>query len=333
MPGIYAHYAFGFRALKASGRQGEEMLDTHREAFLLGCQGPDFCYYHMMRPGVDTDAWMNLAKTLHSQKIGQMMREALMLTLKVKNNAVRAYFLGYITHYALDAYTHPYVFHHCNQKRYHLQFESAIDRCLMLRDGFDPSRTPLYTLLGNVEKAQLKAITVFWHTLLQNVYNTHISQRELEQALTEMRRAFRLSLSRFGIKKRILETAAGRWGLKDDLLALFYADVHIIKDDYLNEKRQPWSLPWDKSQERDLSFTMIEEEASAFACMCLEAVLSCWEGKNTLAGTLGCIGQMSMLTGEDWHMEYDVEANVSERFFPGDRQENRREGERRIWQH
>lgn len=332
MPGIYAHYAFGLRALKASGRHGEKMLSTDKEPFLLGCQGPDFCYYHMMRPGIDTNTWMDLAKTLHSRNIGQMMREALVLTAKAKDNAVRAYFLGFLTHYALDAYAHPYIFHHCYEKKYHLQFESAIDACLMQRDGFDPSQTPLHTLLGNIETAQKRAVTAFWHALLKNVYNIRVSQRELGQAVTEIRRAFRLTVSRHGLKKRILEMIARRWGLLDDLRALFYANMHTMEDDYLNLKRQTWSLPWDETRVMDKSYTMIEQKARTFAVKCLESVIAYWRKTSSLASALGVIGQMSMLTGEDWHAEHDVEANVSQRFFPRDRVESEREGERRPWE-
>lgn len=332
MPGIYAHYAFGLRALEASGNRGEQVLSTQEDAFLLGCQGPDFCYYHMMRPGADIKHWRRLAHSLHTQKIGQMMREALVLTAKAKENAVRAYFLGYLTHYALDAYAHPYVFHHCYEKKYHLQFESAMDACLMRRDGFDPARKPLVMILGAVDEAQRKAIAAYWHVLLKNVYNIHVSERELSQAVTEIRRAFRIAASRYGLKKRVLETIAARLGVKDDLRALFYPDVHtMIEEDYLNEKRHAWSLPWDGSQTTDKSYPMIEQEACAFAAACLEAVVLYWEKKNTLSQALGCIGQMSMLTGKDWHVEYDTAANVSRRFFPKGRPDEGRGGDHRRW--
>jgi len=314
LPGMYAHHAFGLRALKASGAQAEPMPGAQREAFLLGCQGPDFCYYHLIRPGAKAD-WVGLARTLHSREIGQMMQEGLTLAGNGNDRSVRAYFLGYLTHYALDAYAHPYVFYHCYKKKYHLRFEAAIDAKLMERDGFNPSRSPLYRLVGKVDAKQKEAIAAFWQVLLKKGYNINVAKSDIKKVLTAMRRAFRLTVSRFGIKKRVLELAAGHWGLKDDLRALFYTESQVTDGDCLNEGRRTWSLPWDKDQRRDLSYPMIEEQALRFAAGCLEAAIAYWGGTGTLAGALERIGRMSMLTGEDWRMEHETYLNVSRRFF------------------
>ena len=329
MPGMYAHYAFGLRALKASGGQEEKVPDTQREAFLLGCQGPDFCYYHMIRPGAKAD-WMVLARALHTREIGQMMQEGLVLAGK-GDPSVRAYFLGYLTHYALDAYAHPYVFYHCYKKKYHLRFEAAIDAKLMERDGFDPARTPLYTLVGAVDAQQEKAIAAFWHVLLKKVYNTDIAERDLGRVLTGMRRAFRLSRSRHGLKKHILEKVAAHWGLKDDLRALFYVETHMIDGDCLNEERQTWAFPWDMDETRDLAYPMIEQEALDFAAGCIKAAAMYWEGTGTLAGALERIGRMSMLTGQDWHIQYDTYAHGSPRFFARESPAENREESKTLW--
>jgi hypothetical protein len=315
LPGIYAHYSFGMGALNASGIDAADVLARGREPFILGCQGPDFCYYHMMRPGADTARWLDVAHSLHGKKIGELMRAALE---KAAANAVaRAYFLGFLTHYALDAHCHPYVFHHCHDKRFHMPFESAIDVALMRRDGVDPAGLPYHTILGNPDGAQARGVAAFLHALLRDVYDADVPEKELAQAVGEIRRAFRLTLSRHGVKKRLLELIAGRMGLKNYLHALFYAPEHTIKDDYLNLKRLPWTLPWDGTKVQDSSYPMLEAQALTFAGECLRAAAAYWDGEMPPDAAAERIGELSMLTGQDWRLDLDTAQFVSDRFYPG----------------
>ena len=284
----------------------------------------------MGRPRTSKKLWSALAQALHTQKIEEMMREMLQRS-KDAGDDVRAYFLGYLTHYALDSQAHPYVLHHCYSKKYHMQLESFIDVCLMRRDAFDPKAEPTFTLLGRLSRAQTQKLATVCSALVQKVYGFSISEKEYAQALGDIRRIFRLFLSRRQIKKRFLEAIAGRMGLKSQLRALFYAVQHTPDDDFLNLQRVPWALPWDSTQIQDTSFLMLMEQARAFAIPCLQAAFAYWNGNGTLEQALSAIGSRSMLTGQDWRQKLDTQACVTQRFFPKNSPGERNEGKYEPW--
>lgn len=112
MPALIAHHIFGQDAV---ARIPEGLVEGQEEllAFLLGNQGPDPCFTHVLGKPATTAAVRKLGKEMHRSHISEALftaRDAI-AHLPVSDSRVgRAFVLGLVGHYALDSITHPIVY-------------------------------------------------------------------------------------------------------------------------------------------------------------------------------------------------------------------------------
>ncbi len=320
----YTHYSLGQHVLK-NLEINAEVSNFDLQSFLTGCQGPDFCYYHIYHRNANVKSWVKLSETLHSKNTGKFFENALQYA-KTSSNSIKSYLLGYLTHYSMDSCVHPYVFHYCYSSQYHLLLESGMDVCLMRHEGFNPHNTPLHIILGHPSKQSKREIGVFWSTMLDDVYGVKLSAKELSVAIGDIRKVFRLCLSKFGFKKNILSLIAKRMKLYDHLIALFYAYDNCKEEDYLNETHQIWTAPYDGSIKSNESFYDIFEKAKDRATTCVKAAIDFWSDTISLNVAMSNIGNLSMTSGQDSQLDLDLTAHVSKRFYPLPGHENEKEG-------
>ena len=121
MPGFASHYLFGQESLSHLKEDQEfHTLSLHPHAFNLGLQGPDVFYYYL-------PAWLlydkNIASHIHGEASLQFFIAMLDARNKLSKHSDRiiadAYICGFLGHYTLDTYCHPYIFartHHLQNK-------------------------------------------------------------------------------------------------------------------------------------------------------------------------------------------------------------------------
>ena len=88
----------------------ENIIDTYKSVFVLGCQGPDIFYHSRGRRPVG----LEYGSLLHRRGMGAFTASLLEMSFAARKpeewiNALGAYALGFMTHAALDMYIHPYV--------------------------------------------------------------------------------------------------------------------------------------------------------------------------------------------------------------------------------
>ena len=135
MPAFYAHKFFGERVLDTLPSPLKENLNTHKEAFVLGTQGPDILFYHkpfskndIKTKGMD----MHLASAMSFFKD---CAEKIAKTPEGERSAKAAYVAGFICHFMLDNACHPHVYALEDTGVQHGLIESEFDKYLKRQNG------------------------------------------------------------------------------------------------------------------------------------------------------------------------------------------------------
>ena len=171
MPALYAHLRFGEEVAKILPAPYKQLIQTYPEAFALGTQGPDILFYHkplksneIKKRGTLLHTWSGEtfflaqgAKLLANAPNGKVE------DLLTGNGALAAYTCGFLCHFTLDTYCHPYIDAHSTQAVTHGKIESEFDK-FVLRLNHMPIRgynvaTPIADRNG-VKEAVAKTVEV-----------------------------------------------------------------------------------------------------------------------------------------------------------------------------
>lgn len=153
MPSTYAHYSFANQVIEKLPKPLSHICYEYKTQFQFGSQGPDFFYfYHPERKNHYTE----LGALMHSCTLNRFLRQILpILDLYGTNSMEYAYTLGFICHFALDSYCHPYVIPAVKELDFaHIAMETEFDRYLMKRNGEDPLSYPLQNLIPLDDKTK-----------------------------------------------------------------------------------------------------------------------------------------------------------------------------------
>ncbi len=134
MPACYAHYHFGEVVIKELKPNVKAIVLAHRELFDIGVQGPDiFFYYHPLQKNeVNT-----FGHTMHHTNASVFFKKTrrYMASYNDHKEAMLAYLLGFLAHFALDSTDHPYIAKKMQVSGVsHSAIESEYDRHLMAVD-------------------------------------------------------------------------------------------------------------------------------------------------------------------------------------------------------
>ena len=106
MPAYLTHRAAGERVLDKLAGQVPD-----RNAFYLGCQGPDMLFFRDFQPWRAPVRSLRIGLRMHKERVREMFEAAFDYARQHKDdNELIAYITGFITHYAIDKNTHPFVY-------------------------------------------------------------------------------------------------------------------------------------------------------------------------------------------------------------------------------
>lgn len=139
MPAFYAHYRFGRDVLCAAPPQLRALCEKNRSLFDTGLHGPDLFFFY--RPAIPNRVNKIGYNAHHFSGRAFLHRGRRVVCAARDREASMAYLCGLMCHFALDSTCHPCV--HESMEKFgvsHAAVETALDRTLLLLDGFDPAR-------------------------------------------------------------------------------------------------------------------------------------------------------------------------------------------------
>lgn len=175
VPNYYTHLKFGAVVLGALPTALAGLLSEEREAFELGCLGPDPLFFY--RP-LGTGAVRREGHAMHKVSALPAVKR---LRRAVEENVpmVRGYAAGFFCHLALDSACHSYVDARAAEGDItHLAIEAEFDRTLMVEDGW-----PLNDRHAHMPEICNPAV---W-TAAARAYE-HVTPRQMEGAFRAMAR-------------------------------------------------------------------------------------------------------------------------------------------------
>ena len=140
MPNYFAHLLFGAKMLKQLPEEAAAPIRAQREAFNLGCLGPDPLFFY--RPVLPNAARREGLEMHHESAAPVFARLARALGSGIPE--AEGYAAGFLCQFALDAACHPYVNARAAEGTVaHLAVEAELDRSLMENRGL-PARGQVY---------------------------------------------------------------------------------------------------------------------------------------------------------------------------------------------
>lgn len=313
MPGLITHYICGQAVAYTATPAAREILNRYQSIYNIGTQGPDVFFYYL--PGLINKRLRGVGVQMHQQSTGLFilsMADCLKnMPHTTERNILFAYTSGYLTHYALDAGAHPYVYAHTSKEYMrsrshsirnsvdHRKFETAIDVLMLkLMSGKKPADYKLWQLL-HADTRQTQAASEAISASIQKAYARDVTPRDVYKAFTYMIQLTRILQSRKGRRKRLMEI------IEDltigDHLCSSLIHTQDISDgtDYLNMGKSLWCAPWDKQSSSNASFVDLYRDAVADARDMVSMLYDYMIGSATKQQLLERIGSRSLSTGAE----------------------------------
>ena len=223
--------------------------DIDTDIAFLGSQGPDPLYYKS-----DTK-YHDIANDIHRHNTRSFFKT---MTNYVKDNNSKttySFLVGFISHYAMDVFLHPYVYHHVGvykkndpsthyMRGLHLKYERAIDCLLIQKELNIPSRklnlTKKYFPIKSAPKAvsDLIAYTLKKELKVADGFDLYTSSVKM------MYLNFQYAVSdRFGLKKQFYKLV-DLFSKDRDMFFSSLSLFNALEDyDYHNDSKSVWNHP------------------------------------------------------------------------------------------
>lgn len=273
MSGFNAHYFFGNNNLQfLEDSDIKTFCKKYPGVFSIGLQGPDIFFYFAIAGFSKGKPLGSLVHVEETNRFFQNMYRGLSIfnSKPLQKEIAAAYMSGFLGHYMLDTYTHPYIY---GRTRYtedadaayygrHVFLESDIDRLILERySGLKPSE--FYqerTIL--LSKSECRVITDLLYYTFKKTYPSVKTLRPLIQS----------SLYTMPLGCRVLHDVTGckkAWLRKLEEIILGYplisplipSDTLYFFRDPLNLSHKKWSNPWDQTTFSQESYLDLYEKA------------------------------------------------------------------------
>lgn len=243
MPNVWAHLLFGQQALRQLGRESMIGSKENRNAFHLGCQGPDFLFYHNFWPWQTSKHMNALGSEMHSRHCGPVLLDMLRCVRgRTLSDPAAAYVMGFVLHHVLDRNAHPFVFYKSGFKKWnHQRYEIIMDTLIARKlAGIETWKTPVWKEIETGGDFPEGIVDMF-EAVVRKHYPEHASsirREDWNKANRDMIQAQRLFHDPSGVKRVITFNQIEPFLFKRDNAPL----------DYLNEAREPWHCPTDPNE-------------------------------------------------------------------------------------
>ena len=203
MPALITHHLFGEESIDRLP-QGVITSDEERIAFILGNQGPDPFFFHMLTPRISDCT--SLAQVMHRSRMSRQfscLRDGVSRLQPRDANLGRAFALGLLSHYVLDRNAHPFVYEQqfgivdsapeleSSGSQVHAVLESDLD-VLMLQLKRDGATVEDYPPAGEIVTTDRinRVAGVLMSYVAGRVYGIDIPAGEYGAAVANMQRLY-----------------------------------------------------------------------------------------------------------------------------------------------
>lgn len=222
MPALITHHLFGEESIDRLP-QGVITSDEERIAFILGNQGPDPFFFHMLTPRVSDCT--SLAQVMHRSRMSRQfscLRDGVSHLQPRDANLGRAFALGLLSHYVLDRNAHPFVYEQqfgivdsapeleASGSQVHAVLESDLD-VLMLQLKRDGATVEDYPPAGEIVTTDRinRVAGVLMSYVAGRVYGIDIPAGEYGAAVANMQRLYRAIEPAGSVKTRAISLVEG----------------------------------------------------------------------------------------------------------------------------
>ncbi|MDD3660673.1 MAG: zinc dependent phospholipase C family protein [Lachnospiraceae bacterium] len=142
MPTTYAHYRFGKDVLSQLPSSLQKEIEQNLPLYQIGLHGPDILFYYKALSKNEVSSYGGF---LHDHSAYEFLAPQKQVLSDLSQSAsLFPYLYGFITHFILDTYCHPYVRETENITGLsHSEIEADFDRLLLCKDGLDPVSSKL----------------------------------------------------------------------------------------------------------------------------------------------------------------------------------------------
>ncbi len=137
MPTTYTHYRFGMDVLSQLPDSLKKEIEKNLSLYHIGLHGPDILFYYK---ALSRNKVNRYGSFLHDQSASDFLsaQKKVLSSLSDGTSSV-SYLYGFISHFILDTYCHPYVgeIEHITGLS-HSEIEADFDRLLLVKDGLNP---------------------------------------------------------------------------------------------------------------------------------------------------------------------------------------------------
>lgn len=269
MPNQITHYYLADEVRKELTGRAKEAIDKYPKVFNLGSLGPDFLFV-LREAGIgNAPQYANVMQYLHMYEVFDNAAEYIG-KLEDKDCAL-SYILGLICHYVMDMRSHPYVYFFVEEvmpkafpQKYisalHAILESAIDETILIEYmKTDPRKFDIskYFRLSSVEK---NCVADLYFNSINSVIGFNVKRRHIKLAIKITNLYFKLTISRRGIKKRIVSYLEDRKEKKKQLSSSIRPPLLMGEYDFMNRSKISWRKVRNKDEYTTESFDEIIQD-------------------------------------------------------------------------
>lgn len=305
MPALLTHYLCGDEVVKSVDTpEVTNVIDSHRNLFNIGTQGPDIFFYHNAWPWAKGKSLTKLGSRLHREKAKDFFDHALEKIeeeIGEGKSKLLAYIYGYLCHYSLDIHAHPYIYYKTgftidereDKKKYdvfHRRFEAEIDAIMaeeMVKKRIHEISCHKLIAISD-DDAALLARMYSW--IFKNLFEMDIPEDDIKKAPKDMEGITKALRDVTGIKKAMvgfIEKMANKYPLISNMIYPHEVDKKL---DHLNTAHSSWYYPWDNDSVQNSSFQELFHDAveeAKIMCIAVNQYLNGNLDKNEVLDTLG----------------------------------------------
>lgn len=305
MPDIVMHHYFGREVLSELDENITENLKDY-SLYDFATAGPDPFFFVSFTKGEQNKQSREFGNYMHRNYSKQFFLKLIELTKK--NKDLFPYLSGFVCHYYLDVYTHPYVFYYTGvykpedertheYRGLHTKLERAMDSYIIKTYyGSKPHKFKIHKNILNLKQLDIKLKDSF-DELFYEVYNHLDGYLHVNKSIRDQKKFYKLIYDPFGIMNFLLKTFDnGKSSL--DLSVLSYYKKEQPNVDIFNQSHNKWINPIDSDITSNKSFHELFDEAKTESVNTIKALYeNIYNGEDN--NIEGYFKNLSYITGLD----------------------------------
>jgi hypothetical protein len=316
MPGPITHYICGEAVVNEIDAEIKTIIQNNRQLYNVGTQGPDIYFYYL--PGFLNRDIAGIGSKMHEggvkNFISNLLDEAKGAT-EYEKKALTSYLCGYISHYALDCNTHPYIYYRSGFKThnkkggrvkfglFHVKFETEIDEIFlkMFCQNTNITKKDISKKIGQITKISKEECFFTVNAIGKSVsksYNLNMTGSQVYKSFLYINRFNEIiNHTNNNSEEIIIAQSLKISSREEEIIKNIYNKNNV---DFFNIKKDVWYTPWNEEKEYRLTFCEMYQNAIIDSIKIINVVYKyLYTSKATKQEVLDVLGNKSFASGVD----------------------------------